>query len=284
MFLGPLHFHRPFKISLYPDRRAWWHGGVILYPVVTERLRARGIAMVFAGPSANLLTGCAVLLLPTPVGFYSGLFVITSILAGTIELLLPLRGATFTFDGRRILMMLRDRAAGERWLALMRLGAEARGGVMPESMSRDFLARATAVRDNSGDTLMAHWLAYSAAFHRHDDAEAGRMLEVSLSCAAQASPAIREGLASDAAVFQARRGRRADLAEQWLADMPASPQVSWLRSRAEAALLEARGDVVGALRKLDETERAIGTLPNPGQRELLLPLLNRWKAELRVVS
>src|SRR5207253_3176137 len=117
MFLGPLHFKGLFRISLYPDPRAWWHGGVILYPVKLDRLRERGIAMVFAGPAANLVTGFAVLLLPVPLDVYSGLFVIGSILAGAVELLLPLQGPTFVFDGKRILMMLRHRELGERWLS-----------------------------------------------------------------------------------------------------------------------------------------------------------------------
>jgi hypothetical protein len=280
MFLGPLHFHGLFKISLYPDPRAWWHGGVILYPVKTDRLRERGIAMVFAGPGANLLTGSAVLLLPFPIGFYSGLFMVASITAGAVELLLPLRGATFVHDGTRILIMLRNRKAGERWLALMRLAAEARDGVLPESMSPEFLARAVAVRDESADTVMAHSFAYSAAFHRHQDTEAGQMLEVCLSSAGHAAPALREALMSDAAVFQARRRGRADLAEQWLAAMPEITQIPWLRSRVEAAILEVRGDVDGASRKLEENEQAILCMPNPTQRELLLRLLRRWKSEL----
>jgi hypothetical protein len=59
MFLGPLQWSAPSRISLNPDPRAWWHGGVTLYPEKLDRLCARGVRMVFAGPAANLLTGCA---------------------------------------------------------------------------------------------------------------------------------------------------------------------------------------------------------------------------------
>src|SRR5262249_58908961 len=38
MFLGPLQFNAPFRISLNPDPRSWWHGGVTLVPDGTERL------------------------------------------------------------------------------------------------------------------------------------------------------------------------------------------------------------------------------------------------------
>jgi len=44
---------------------------------------------------------------------------------------------------------------------------------------------------------------------------------------------------SDAAVFLARKRKRADLAEQWLDALPQVTQVPWLRIRAEAGILEA---------------------------------------------
>jgi hypothetical protein len=91
---------------------------------------------------------------------------------------------------------------------------------------------------------------------------------------------LREALMSDAAVFQGRRRKRADLAEQWLAEIPVATRGPWLRTRAEAAILEAKGDVGGALGKLAEVEAAITTLPNKGQRDALLRSLQRWKSEL----
>src|SRR5262249_53413039 len=148
---------------------------------------------------------------------------------------------------RRLWMLLRDRARGERWLALMRLVADARNGVLPESLPANLLAKATATRDHSTDTVVAHAFAYSAAFHQHHDAEAGQALEICLRYAPDGGLAMREGLISDAAVFQARRRRRPDLAEQWLATLPIPTQFPWLRPRAEAAILEARADVAGAL-------------------------------------
>jgi hypothetical protein len=280
MFLGPVQFNAPFRVSLNPDLRSWWHGGVTLVPGNPDRFRARTVAMVFAGPAANLLTGCAVLLLPLPKGFFSWLFIVASIGAGVAELLLPLRGATFVFDGRRLWMLLRDRARGERWLALMRLIADARAGVLPESMPAALIAQAIAVRDDSADTVTAHAFAYSAAFHQHRDGEAAEWLETCLAHFGQAPAVVREALLSDAAVFQARRRRRADLADQWLAAMPARTHHRWFRSRAEAAILEAKGDTAGALEKLTEVEAAIRTLPESARRGTLLRLLERWRAEL----
>jgi hypothetical protein len=280
IFFGPLQFNAPFGISLNPDRRSWWHGGVALFPDKHDRLRARAIAMVFAGPAANLLSGTVVFLLPFPKGFFSGLFIVASIAAGVVELLLPIRGPTFVFDGNRIWMLLRNQAMGERWLALMRLAADARRGIMPESMSADFLAKAIAVRDDSADTVIAHAMAYSNAFHQHRDADAAQMLETCLGYAGSVGTGVREALMSDAAVFQARRGKRPDLAEQWQAEIPVKTQSLWLRSRAEAAILEAKGNVDGALTKLEEVETAIRSWPNTAQQKAILPLLERWKTEL----
>ena len=52
------------------------------------------------------------------------------------------------------------------------------------------------------------------------------------------------------------------------------------RSRAEAAIVETRDDIEGALRMLDEGERSILLLPDRTQRELLLYPLRRWRSEL----
>jgi hypothetical protein len=106
------------------------------------------------------------------------------------------------------------------------------------------------------------------------------MLEVCLQYSGHAPHALRAALMSDAGVFQARRRRRVDLARQWLAAIPEPTQPAWLRARIEAAILEAEGDVGGALRRLDEIERAFQSLPIEVQRITLLRSLRRWKAEL----
>jgi hypothetical protein len=167
-------------------------------------------------------------------------------------------------------------------LALTTLASDLQAGVPPEALSADALAKAVALRDDSIDTLSAHALAYSAAFHQHRDVDAGQMLEVCLKYSNHAAPGTRMALMSDAAVFQARRRRSAELAEQWLAALsPTTP--AWLRTRTEAAILEARGDRDGASSKLDGCEDAIRSLalPTEAQRDILLRGLRKWKAELR---
>jgi hypothetical protein len=277
--VGPLLFNRPFRVSLYRGPGAVVNGVAELFPVATEKLASRGVAMVIGGPVANILVAMVVLLVPLPLNAFSGLFIAFSI-ANALNDLLPFESRLGVSDGRRIWMLLRQRSRGERWLALLRLGGELNDGVLPESLSNDFLTKAIAVQDASADTVTANAIAFSAAFHQRKDREAAQRLETCLAFSGHATPVLREALMSDAAVFLARRRKRTDLADQWLAEIPNKTQYPWFRTRAEAAILEAKGDVDGAVAKLADVEAAILKLPKNAQRGISLRLLERWKSEL----
>lgn len=281
MRIGPLQFNRPLRISRYRGPGAWTGGGASLLPVNTDDLALSAVIMIAAGPAANILTGCALLLAPYSKGYLSWVFIFCSIFGGVVELVIPFRTPFLISDAGRIWMLLRKRPHGERWLAILKLGTELNEGKMPESLSEGFLAKAVAVRDLSPDTVTAYALAYAAAFHRHSDTEAAQSLEVCLQFSGSAAPAIREALMCDAGVFQARKRKRIDLAEQWLASIPQTTQRPGLHARVQAAILEAQGDNQGALSKLDEVEKAILTLPNQAQRDLSLRFLRRWQSDLR---
>jgi hypothetical protein len=277
--VGPLLFTHPFRVSLYRGPGAVVNGVAELIPVATDKLVWRGVAMVLGGPVANILSVLVVLLLPLPITVFTSLFVACSIANG-INDLLPFESRLGVSDGRRIWMLLRQSERGERWLALLHLAGELNDGVLPESLSAEFLAKAIAVQDASSDTVKANAIAYFAAFHQHKDSVAGQRLETCLAYSGHAMPVLREALMSDAAVFQARRRKRTDLADQWLAGIPVKTQHRWFRTRAEAAILEAKGDVDGALRKLAEVEAAMFRLPMNAQRDTSLRLLERWKSDL----
>ena len=281
--IGRIQFEPPRRISLYRGPGAgsgrWIGGSVFLIPVQTRDLAARAMAMIAAGPASNLACAAVVLLLPFAKGPFWGMFLLMSLVLGIMNLI-PLHAQSVISDGGRLLMLLRRRGEGERWLAVMKLGAEIHEGRMPESFSPEFLALAVAVRDDSPETAIAHALAYASAFHRHADEEAAQALETALAYSGHAMPAVREALPCDAAIFQARRRKRADLAEDWLRLIPEKAQFPALRTRAEAAILEARGDLPGALAKLEESERALGGYANPLLRERALRLLRRWRTEV----
>jgi hypothetical protein len=69
-------------------------------------------------------------------------------------------------------MLLRQPAQGERWLALLKLGADIAHGVLPEALSADYLAKAIANRDRSPAAISAHAIAYWVAFNRRKDEDA----------------------------------------------------------------------------------------------------------------
>jgi hypothetical protein len=278
--ISRLEFHRPFRISLYRGRGTGAAGWATMFPVKQNHLIPRAVAMFFAGPGANLLSLGLVLLLPLSRGFLAASFAFWSLLFGLISLI-PLRSRATLSDGKRILMLLQNREQGERWVALMRLSAELRQGVIPEALSPSFLAKALAIRDGSPDTVAAFAIAYAKAFFQQDDKEAARLLEICLQYAGWSAPIMREALMSDASVFQARKRKRLDLAEQWLSDIPQKTELPWMRSRAEAAILEAKGDTDGALRKLFEIETMISAMPDEARREITLRFHRRWIADLQ---
>jgi hypothetical protein len=279
--IGRLQFDRNFRISLYRGRSTGSGGWASLFPVRQDKLILRAIFMLLAGPASNLISVTMLLLLPFSKGMFSALFIYISLFLGLMNLV-PFRSRAVISDGGRILMLLQNRQRGERWLAIIKLIEEMRTGP-PEKMTPEFIAKAIAIEDNSPDTVTAHAIAYAAAFWQHKDDEAARLLETCLRHSNLAAPSQRQGLAVDAAVFQARRRKRADLAQEWLAELPARTEYPWLRPRAEAAVLEAQGDFAGARKKLDEVEKLISASPNQAIREMSLPNLRRWKSELQSV-
>ena len=276
--IGPLELEEG-RLKLHRRLGLATSGVANILPTRSDHLGLRSFAMVAAGPLANVVSGCAVLCLPSIHGIASAAFVAASF-CNALSDLLPLENRIGVSDGRRLWMLLRDRPRAERWLALMQLQAKVRDGVMPEAWPADLLARATAIRDASAETVSAHGLAYASAFHRRDDATAARCLETCLQHARSAARPLREALISDAAVFQARRRNRPDLAQRWLEDLSSPSASPWLRLRAEAGILEARGETAAAAGKLDEIGRLVEGLPDWRQREWLLSMLGRWRSDL----
>jgi hypothetical protein len=205
------------------------------------------------------------------------LFVVQSVGNGLSDLL-PHRSALGVSDGMFLWALFRHPARAARWLAACRLNMDVWDGVLPESLPADFIEMAVALQDDSVDTVTSHAIAFLAAYHQHRNDDAARLLETCLTFASHAQPVLRQALMSEAAVLQARRRGRADLAEQWLADLPPSTP-EWIRSRTEAAVLEARGAVLGAAAKLDQCARELAASNLP-QRAYSLRLLQRWRSEL----
>ena len=278
--LGPLVIERSGRISWYWGPGALTSGMASMSAARRDRLRQRAAVFVLGGPAANLLSGGLTLAIVPSLSLPAGLFLTASAVA-LILAAIPYQLQIGLTDGGRLWLLWRNRAPCRRWLALLKLQAESREGVLTEARWAEYLAEAVAVRDSTPETVLAHAFACSAALHKRRDREAGEHLETCLRYLSCVPPAQREGVISDVAVYLARRRKRADLAAQWLADLRTAAN-PLMRLRAEAAVLEARGDIVGASRKLDEYEASLLALPkgNP-QREMLLRTLPGWRAELK---
>jgi hypothetical protein len=162
----------------------------------------------------------------------------------------------------------------------MQLRADLRKGIEHADLKIEIIRMATAVQDASSETVRAHAIAYSRAFDKEDADEAARLLEVCLKYSNFATPATREAIFTDAATFQATRRKRIDLARQWLDDLPEKTIIRGRRVWIEAAILEAQGDIQGALKKLDEVEGQICSLIRPERHDAYLKVLRRWRSKL----
>jgi hypothetical protein len=276
--LGPVQINRPFRISLeLTGGRA--SGAISMVPRHETGARWRYLVMILAGPAANLLSVLGILLLVGHTSVFTNWFLLVSTVIGVCNLV-PFKNPSLVSDGKRILMLLRGGGQGERWIAIAQLAADLLNGVLPEDLDPGLLAMATAVRDDSIDTIAGHLFAFSSVWYTGTADEAARLLEVCLQYSGSARPLLREAAFSDAGVFQGRKRRRQDLAREWLAELPEKTQYPGLRQRVEAAMLEAEGDFGGSLKKLEEVESALQTLPNRQQRMISLRSVQRWRSEL----
>lgn len=280
---GPLLINRDFKASLHWKQRSGAGGLTSMVPNGNHRLRWRLLFMIVGGPMANLTSAAVAAMTYKPhSGNFSavlGVFLWLSVFTGLFNLV-PFRSISILSDGKRIWLLLLNKKKGERWLSNTLLATALINGDRPRDFDKEMLKSAVSFTDNSPDTVSAHALAYMAAFDAHQDDQAARFLETCLAYCKFAAPSGREGLFISAAIFQARRRRHVELAEQWLAAVPVKTHIPGIRSQAEAAILEAQGKIEDALAKLDESKAASATIAQPSMRTLSLASIERWKNEL----
>lgn len=279
---GPLLVSGDFKVSLKWGRKNIAKALTSMIPKETDFLRWRYLGMILGGPFANLLTAVGVVAFQKLTGNSSpilGTLAWISVILGMANLI-PFRAGAALSDGKRAWMLMFQGRKAERWLAIIQLYSDLSNGRPPVDLDKGLLEKATQVIDRSLDTVSGHALAYSAAFDSRNDEDAASLLETCLRYCRYTAPAAREGLFVAAAVFQARRRKAAALAREWLAIVPEKTQTPGLRLQGEAALLECDGRISEAVAKLDESETAARSIPQPAQREITLRSLERWKAEL----
>jgi len=233
--VGRFKIDQRFRVSRERDSASAILGSAVMIPQHWENIRLRETLMLLAGPLASFLSGYAALPLLTDHSLISGAFVGVSFFFAAVNIL-PLAVTSQLTDGARIWMLMFNRARAERYLAILRLTDEIDRGVPVESLSPSDLEHATVLRDETPDTAWAHTLAFLAAYSQDDNVRAGEFLETAFKYSGYAGPSERERLALQAALFQATRRGRIDLAKQWLADVPNATQFSDARSKVEAII------------------------------------------------
>ena len=254
-------------------------GTACFFPTEMKHHPWKFVAMIASGPLANLISGFLLLLLPYQKSFVSGAFIAASLFLGTYNLI-PSKGMRFWSDGLQIFRALFQRSKHERALSLVQLRDELESGVEVEALSPGLVAELTSVRDNSLATLTAYVIAYGRAFYQKDNSAAAFYLETCLLFSGKGTPQIRNLLIADAAIFQARRRKRTDLAQQWLADLPADPTLTSARLRAEGAVAEAQGNFAQAIEKVEACLQEAEKMENERNRKRLVSKLAEWKDEL----
>lgn len=254
-------------------------GMVCFFPTEMKHHPWKFVAMVASGPLANLISGFLLLLLPYQKSFVSGAFIATSLFLGTNNLI-PFKGKTFRSDGLQIFSALFQQPKHERALSLVQLRDELESGVDFEALSPGLITELISVRDNSLATVAAYAVAYARAYYQKDNSAAAFYLETCLLFSGKATPQTRNLLIADAAIFQAPRRNRTDLAQQWLADLPADPALMSARLRAEGAIAEAQGNFALAIEKVEACLQEAEKMENEGSRKRLVSKLAAWKDEL----
>jgi hypothetical protein len=254
-------------------------GTACFFPTEMKHHPWKFVAMVASGPLANLISGFLLLLLPYQKSFISGAFIAASLFLGTNNLI-PFRGKTYRSDGLQIFSVLFQRSKHERALSLVQLRDEMESGVDVEALSPALVAELISVRDDSPATLAAYVVAYGRAYYQKDNSAAAFYLETCLLVSGKAAPRFRNLLIADAAIFQALRRKRPDLAQQWLADLPADPALTSTRLRVEGAIAEAQGNFAQAIKKVEACLQEAEKMENERSRKRLVAKLAEWKGEL----
>jgi hypothetical protein len=275
---GPLQINPPFTVSWWPKMGIGAAGLASFVPCHPETIRRDLCVLLLGGPLANLGAAVVVYVVFRPLSMFWG--ILAFICAVGVANLLPFVRRGAVSDGKRLVMVLRRTRQGERWLSIHKLSADLWKGVQPEDFDPEVLRPSLQFSDKLPDTVAIHVLAYASAFHRHEDAEAARLLEVALAHSAEILIAARESLITEATVFQARRAGNLESAHAWLKQLPLKTQFPGLREQGEAAILECESKFDEALARLEDSVRLTSTMPPGMQRDVSLRSLERWKQEV----
>lgn len=149
-------------------------GGTLFFPAEMRNHPYRDACMTLSGPLASFISGSACLILPFHKSLAFGWFAFISFVFA-LGNLVPFTLAGYRSDGMQLATLLWNRAKHERLLALTEVAEAVSNGVEPDSISADLISATIGVQDGSAVTLLAHSIAYAAAYNQRQDGEAGRI-------------------------------------------------------------------------------------------------------------
>jgi hypothetical protein len=202
-----------------------------------------------------------------------------SFLVGVAELL-PDAGKGKFSDGERVLMLLKNDAAAQRWVFMLQAQMALARGEHPRTWDEAALVKAAALDDESRDAVTARWLGYLWAAERQDITAATKYLEETLAAPAGASAGLRDRLFLEATVFQAWFREDSVKALSWASKISTRNLVPWQRIRLDIALLWSAGRLFDAWEKLGDYCRLLRGLPASPARDLAEQSAAEWKAQM----
>lgn len=267
-------------------------GFIVMRPNDGKNLRLRLMHLVAAGPLASLLVPLALeaglrvaqgpwgansFMLPAAVHLFSTF----SFLLGIGSLLPDIDSWGNFSDGTRLLMLMKNDFRASRWLAIVELQLGLRLGQNPLEWGEDLVARALGHKDDSFDTVAAHWLGYLWASARQDLGQATKCLETALTGLAPSPGHLRDRILLEAAVFQAWYRHNLVKAHLWQSQISDPDSLPILdRQRLEIASVWAEGRSFDAWEKLQEHLHQIHELPDSPVRASAESHALEWKTQM----
>jgi hypothetical protein len=260
-------------------------GPIALEPRKTDRLRRRLFFLVLAGPAASLLVPS---LLEAVVrvarfdflaAFAVHVFSVWSVLVGLADLL-PDAGKGSFSDGARILMLLRNDVAAQRWIHLVERQYALAQGEHPRTWDEAAVTRDAALDDDSGDAVLARWLGYLWATERQDITSATKYLEEALAAPASSSAHLRDRLFTEAAMFQAWFRDDSAKARFWTSHIKMRRLSHLQQCRLGIAILWSEGRLFDAWEKLRDYFNLLREMPASPARDLLEQNAVEWKKQM----
>lgn len=210
--------------------------------------------------------------------FGAQIFGAMCLLLGTAECL-PDAGRGAVSDGSRLLMLLRQDAFADRWVALVRFQHAWDSNEHPV-WDDESISRILAIDDDSRDAVAARWMAYWRSTERQDITSAAKFLEEALAAPTASTDWLRDRLFLEAAVFQAWFREDVEKAGAWAARIHRRRLTSHQQRRLNLALLWARGRLFDAWEKLGELLTQFQALPASSARDAAVNTCLEWKRQM----